>query len=46
MKIFVTGADGYIGRNLITALKSKGYEIRMFVEKITDNNKHANPTIK
>jgi dihydroflavonol-4-reductase len=36
MKVLVTGANGFIGSNLIKALLSKGYKVKAFVRKTSD----------
>ena len=37
MKVLVTGSTGFVGGNLVRALKAKGYEIRVLVRKQSDD---------
>jgi dihydroflavonol-4-reductase len=36
MKIFVTGADGLLGNNLVRILLDKGYEVKVFIQSGKD----------
>ena len=45
LKIFITGATGYVGRNLVNSLIKKGYGVYILIRKessIFSNNKNVN----